>query len=278
MRREEQLDFFVYFLFNKLTPNPNQKTTTKHLMPARKQKAKKELPPALKQWAIDVKAYREKHSTKANTLSYKQAMVNLSAERKRKKKRTNTRYRSAGGDLILDENVFLKKERDIDIQDYILDWRQQIEANNRFPENVWLVQKIIKKICEKAINTNIPADEIYDKILDMNLKHFQTMLKTEEKEKLNGMRRMHANDPKTAETILYQREQKPDDVLQSELSQRRSRAQSLGPNASTDAIQALQYDRLRLLEKIESPVVEKYILRINILNFIRQNNLLHCSI
>ena len=55
-------------------------------MPSRKQQAKKkELPPALKQWAKDVKAYREKHSTKANLMTYKQAMVGLSAERKKRK-------------------------------------------------------------------------------------------------------------------------------------------------------------------------------------------------
>lgn len=41
--------------------------------------------PALEQWVRDVKAYQSKHSTKANPMSYKQAMMSLSAERKGKK-------------------------------------------------------------------------------------------------------------------------------------------------------------------------------------------------
>lgn len=41
--------------------------------------------PALEQWVEDVKAYQSKHSTKANRMSYKQAMMSLSAERKGKK-------------------------------------------------------------------------------------------------------------------------------------------------------------------------------------------------
>ena len=41
--------------------------------------------PALEQWVKDVKAYQSKHSTKANPMSYKQAMMSLSAERKGKK-------------------------------------------------------------------------------------------------------------------------------------------------------------------------------------------------
>ena len=56
-------------------------------MPHTKQSAKKQkkkLPPALIEWAKDVKAYREKHSmSKANPMTYKQAMMGLSAERKK---------------------------------------------------------------------------------------------------------------------------------------------------------------------------------------------------